>query len=53
MRLPVRLVFAAAAMLLSSCWWVGPPSPRPLESWVLPYTGQVPIHAAWRMAARA
>ncbi len=26
MRLPVRLVFAAAAMLLlSSCWWVGPP----------------------------
>ena len=25
MRLPVRFVFAAAAMLLSSCWWVGPP----------------------------
>ncbi|MGN6820789.1 MAG: hypothetical protein ACTHJR_19195 [Sphingomonas sp.] len=25
MRLPVRFVFAAAAVLLSSCWWVGPP----------------------------
>ena len=25
MRLPVRFVFAAAAMLLSSCWWEGPP----------------------------
>jgi hypothetical protein len=26
MRLPVRLALAiAAAILLSSCWWVGPP----------------------------
>ena len=34
-------------------WWVGPSSPRPIESWVSTWTGAIPISAARRRALRA
>ena len=37
----------------STAWWVGPSSPRPMESWVNTEITRWPISAAMRSAFRA